>query len=68
MSEQKTSTRELPQRHGGRIKSDFPEFVKKLRATEDERNQFLDLLRIHNPTGDTRQDFLLLLDLLQKKG
>jgi hypothetical protein len=68
MSEQISRRKEqTSQRHGGRIASPYPEFMKKLRATEEERMQFLDLLRIHNPTGDTRQDFLILVDLLKQK-
>lgn len=64
MSEQKTSKREQqPTRHGGRVKSSIPEFLKKLRATEEERSKFSSLL-----TGDSRQDFLLLLSLLENQG
>lgn len=51
-----------PKKHyGGRIKSPFDEFNKKLRATKEEQAEFLRLLREINPTGDTRQDFLILL-------
>lgn len=68
MSEKTVRISEQPKRHGGRVKSSYPEFTKKLRATTNERLQFLDLLQSRNPTGDSRQDFLILLDLLQKKG
>jgi len=44
----------------GRPPSEFPEFLKKLRATESERLEFLKLL-----PGDARQDFIQIMDALK---
>ena len=52
--------------HGGKRKGagrkpgSFPVFVKKLRATDEERAEFMSML-----TGDARQDFVILFDALK---
>jgi hypothetical protein len=52
--------------HGGKRKgagrkpAAFPVFLKKFRATEADRKEFLDML-----TGDANIDFLILLNMLR---
>jgi hypothetical protein len=41
--------------------SPFPYFLKKLRATDEERAEFMSKL-----TGDARRDFVILLEALRK--
>ena len=54
--------------HGGKRKGAgrkpalFPLFLKKLRATSDERKEFTSLL-----TGDARRDFLMILEALRRR-
>ena len=48
-------------RQGGRHKSPFPLFFKKLRATPNERKELTKLL-----TGDSRADFVKILEALKK--
>lgn len=53
--------------HGGKRKGAgrkpalFPVFLKKLRATNEERKEFMSLL-----TGDARQDFVTIIDALKR--
>ena len=53
--------------HGGKRKGAgrkpalLPFFLKKLRATEDERKEFASRM-----TGDARRDFLIILNALKK--
>lgn len=44
----------------GRKPASFPEFTKKLRATEEEQKEFMDML-----TGDATSDFVILVNLLR---
>lgn len=44
----------------GRKPAPFPEFQKKLRASEAERKEFMDML-----TGDAASDFVILINLLR---
>jgi hypothetical protein len=52
--------------HGGKRKGAgrkpalFPLFLKKLRATDEEREEFASLL-----TGDARKDFLVILNAVR---
>lgn len=46
----------------GPAPSPFPHFLKKLRATHEERKDFASLL-----TGDARKDFVILLELLRSQ-
>jgi hypothetical protein len=39
----------------------FPYFLKKLRATDEERAEFMSKL-----TGDARKDFVIILEALRK--
>jgi hypothetical protein len=41
--------------------SPYPHFLKKLRATPEERKEFMSKL-----TGDARKDFVILLEALRK--
>lgn len=61
-----------PNKHGGKRipgpgkslgpkPSSFPSFLKKFRATDEEREQFYTLL-----TGDARQDFLRVMQGLRQ--
>ncbi len=45
----------------GRKPSEFLEFTKKFRASDEERKEFFLLL-----TGDARKDFILILSILKK--
>jgi hypothetical protein len=45
----------------GRKPATFPLFLKKLRANELERREFMDML-----SGDARNDFLILFAALKK--
>jgi len=60
--------KKTPNIHGGKRKGAgrkpalFPHFLKKLRATDEERKEFISLL-----TGDARKDFLLILNALKKQ-
>lgn len=44
----------------GPPRSPFPHFLKKLRATPDERKELASLL-----TGDARKDFVIILEALR---
>lgn len=44
----------------GRKPASLPEFTKKFRASEDERNEFMDMLM-----GDATSDFIILINLLR---
>lgn len=46
----------------GRKPAPFPSFVKKLRATDEERQEFMSFL-----TGDARHDFEMLLNALKSR-
>lgn len=54
-------------KHGGKREGSgrkpvpFPEFTKKFRATDKERNEFMRLL-----TGDARKDFVMTLNAVRK--
>jgi len=56
-----------PTTHGGKRKGAgrkpalLPFFLKKLRASEEERKEFMSYL-----TGDARKDFIILLEALRK--
>jgi hypothetical protein len=60
-------TRDTKPTHGGKRKGAgrkpalFPVFLKKLRASDEERKEFSRRL-----TGDTRRDFVILLNALSK--
>lgn len=47
---------------GAPVRQSKPEFVKKFRASAEEKEEFLSLL-----TGNARKDFLIVLDALRNK-
>ncbi|MCZ2078407.1 MAG: hypothetical protein LC130_25830 [Bryobacterales bacterium] len=47
---------------GPPVRQSIPEFQKKFRATPEEKLEFLELL-----TGDSRADFIRILELLRKE-
>ena len=48
------------------VKSQYPEFLKKLRGTEEERVEMINILRFFNPSPDSRQDFLVIMSALKQ--
>lgn len=56
----KSATHGGKRQGAGRKPAPFPVFLKKLRATNQERAEFASLL-----TGDARKDFVLILDALK---
>jgi hypothetical protein len=57
----KSTTHGGKRKGAGRKPGSFPVFLKKLRATNEERAEFMRLL-----SGDARNDFLILFAALKK--
>jgi hypothetical protein len=59
---QKTATHGGKRKGAGRKPALFPLFLKKLRATDEERAEFMSKL-----TGDARRDFVIILEALRSR-